>query len=431
MMRVFITILLIVWGAFVCTAKKLKVLFIGNSYTYVNNMPQIVADIATAMGDTLVWDMEAPGGFNLGAHYQYNPPTLNKIKAGGWDYVVMQEQSQTPAYPDNQVNNGMFPFARKLDSLIRLYNSCAETIFYMTWGRKNGDTYNCAPYTINYGWPHFCTYQSMDSVIRLRYRMMADSNKGVVAAAGAVWRYIRVHYPYINLYDADESHPSYAGSYAAACTFYTTMFRKDPTTITYNGSLNSIHAVSIRTAVEKVVQDSLLYWHIGQYNVAAGFTKSVSGMSVSFSNTSANGHSYTWHFGDGQQSTQSNPVHTYSGPGAYTVTLVATDTNKNCSDTAYSNINIFPAGVTEIQSGHVFAITPNPAHDMLIVSSPLFQTDAYTIKIQNQLGQVINTTETNKQAAQEINLFVQIPGVYFIIILKEGISIYRSKVLKY
>jgi hypothetical protein len=430
-MRVFITLLFLVWSISVCTAKKLKVLFIGNSYTYVNNMPQIVADIATAMGDTLVWDMEAPGGFSLGAHYQYSPPTLNKIKAGGWDYVVLQEQSQTPAYPDNQVNNGMFPFAHKLDSLIHLYNSCAETIFYMTWGRKNGDTLNCAPYTINYGWPHFCTYLSMDSVIRLRYRMMADSNKGVVAAAGAVWRYIRVHYPYINLYDADESHPSYAGSYAAACTFYTTLFRKDPTTITYNGSLNSIHAVSIRTAVEKVVQDSLLYWHIGQYKVAAGFTKSVSGMLVSFTNTSVIGQHYNWYFGDGQQSTQTNPVHTYASTGNYTIMLVATDTNKNCSDTAYSKINIFPASITEPQNGYAFSIAPNPVHDVLTVSSPLFQTSAYSIKIQNQFGQVIYTTEINLQAAQQVNLSAQIPGVYSIAILKDGISMYRCKVLKY
>src|SRR5690606_449333 len=48
--------------------QKLRVYFIGNSYIYTNNMPQMLADIATSMGDTLVYEEHTPGGSKLEDH---------------------------------------------------------------------------------------------------------------------------------------------------------------------------------------------------------------------------------------------------------------------------------------------------------------------------------------------------------------------------
>ncbi len=410
--------------------KKLKVLFIGNSYIYVNNMPQILADIAKSMGDTLIWDIEAPGGFSLGAHYQYSPPTINKIKAGGWNYVVLQEQSQAPALPDKQVNNGMFPFARKLDSLIDIYNSCAETIFYMTWGRKNGDTFNCVPYSVNFAWPYFCTYNAMDSMIRIRYMKMADSNQGIVSPAGAVWRYIRNNHPGIELYDTDESHPSQAGSYAVACCFYATLFQKNPATISYNYTLSSTDALNIKAAAKTVVYDSMLYWHIGQYRQRANFTYTISGTTVNFMNTSVNAHSYIWHFGDGLTSIQVNPSHTYTAAGAYTVTNIVTDTNTLCSDTLYALINIYPTDITQHPNNLVFEISPNPVQESLQVTSKLFTKNKYILRVQNQWGQVIYNAETLPDRSQHINITGNPPGIYLISVIKDGQILHSRKLVK-
>lgn len=411
--------------------KKLRVLFLGNSYIYVNNLPQIIADIATSMGDTLLWEMEAPGGFTLNAHYQNSPPSINKIKQGGWDYVVLQEQSQTPAYPDNQVNNGFFPFARKLDSLIDLHNPCAQTIFYMTWGRKNGDAANCTPYTVNFNWPHFCTYASMDSVLRLRYMMAADSNKSALSPAGAVWRYIRYHYPSIDLYDPDESHPSPAGSYAAAFSFYTALFKKDPATATYNYSLNSTVAANIRTAVKKVVYDSMLHWHIGQHELFADFVHSAgTGNSINFTNKSLNSNNYSWYFGDGQTSTLQNPVHTYTNAGKYTVMLVAANTTTSCNDTVYSKINVLPASVSTAINETSFIISPNPVDKLLTVSSSFFLNDRYRIEIRNNIGQVVYDQETTRLHNQTINMSAYSSGIYLISIISGNRTIFQQKALK-
>src|SRR5690606_26633068 len=79
-----------------------NVLFLGNSYTAVNNLPQMLADMAASTGDTLIFDSNTPGGYTFQNHVS-NPQTLNKIMAGNWDYVVLQEQSQFPSFPIEQV----------------------------------------------------------------------------------------------------------------------------------------------------------------------------------------------------------------------------------------------------------------------------------------------------------------------------------------
>lgn len=292
-----------------------RVLFLGNSYTAANNLPQMIADVALSAGDTLYFDSNTPGGYTLEGH-STNETSLNKIKSGDWDFVVLQEQSQRPSLPIEQVMVDVFPYAKALDSIINAFNSCCETVFYMTWGRKNGDASNCDI------WPPVCTYEGMDSLLNLRYRMMADSNAALLSPVGAVWHRIRDQYPGIELYSADESHPSVAGTYAAACCFYSSLFRKDPLLITYNPALTPLEAAQIRAAASIVVFDSLLNWHIGEYDPKAAFTFEENGnLQVTFFNTSLNASEYLWDFGDGENSLAENPVHTFEIPGVYGVKL--------------------------------------------------------------------------------------------------------------
>jgi hypothetical protein len=249
---------------------KKRALFLGNSYTYANNLPQMIKDAALSTGDTLIFDSSTAGGYTFQNHFN-DAGSRAKIVAGNWDYVVLQEQSQLPSFPNNSVNRNVFPYARKLDSLINVHNPCGETVFYMTWGRKTGDASNCA------FWPPVCTYAGMDSLISLRYRTMAANNDAILSPVGAVWKYIRQHHPLIELYIPDESHPSVAGTYAAACSFYTTFFRKNPTAISFNTTLTAAEAATIRAATKLVVYDSLLKWHIGEYDLSAHFNYLIPG----------------------------------------------------------------------------------------------------------------------------------------------------------
>jgi hypothetical protein len=234
-----------------------KVLFIGNSYTDVNNLPQLIASMAEAGGDTLVFSANLPGGSTFSNHLNPNTSvTPSLIQQGGWDYVVLQGQSQEPSFPDGQFYAETYPYAQQLCEMIRQYNPEAEIVFYMTWGRKNGDQYNC-PY-----FPPLCTYEGMDSLLYLRYMTMAEDFGAEVSPVGALWHYLRDHQPEIELYASDESHPSLAGSYAAACSFYSVLFRKNPRENDYNPGITENAAEMIKLAASKVVYDSLAKWFV-------------------------------------------------------------------------------------------------------------------------------------------------------------------------
>ena len=335
-----ICIELITLKAVAAPSDTLKVLFIGNSYTYVNDMPGILSQMALSTNDVIQTASSTPGGYTLQLH-STNSTTLNAIAAGVWDYTVLQEQSQLPALQDSIVETDVYPYAYLLDSLIRDANPCTETVFYRTWGRKNGDSQNCPT------WPPVCTYQGMDSLLHLRYRIMTDSFSAIMSPVGMVFRYIRLYNPSLELYDADESHPSPAGSYAAACSFYTTFLRKNPELITFDNGLNPTDAAFIRQAAKVVVYDNLSAWNIGKYDPMAAFDYSIDELTVSFQNQSLRSFQFLWDFGDGNVSSELNPVHTYALAGNYLVKLVSSVCK--VYDSTFATVSLQPNSIYQVQ----------------------------------------------------------------------------------
>ena len=193
MRRFLITFLFFISSIIVFSQKTKNVAFLGNSYTYANDLPLIISKLAQSTGDQLNYSSNTPGGYTLQGHVS-NSVSTSLIQQGNWDYVVLQEQSQLPSFPISQVATDVFPYATALCNMIYQYNTCAKPLFFMTWGRKYGDNQNCSV------WPPVCTYEGMDSLLNLRYRMMADSNLGYVSPVGAVWRYIRHQDSTIELY---------------------------------------------------------------------------------------------------------------------------------------------------------------------------------------------------------------------------------------
>ena len=229
-----------------------NVLFIGNSYTETNNLPQMIADIAQSMGEMMTFEKNTPGGCSFRQHCSNNSMAL--IQEGSWNIVVLQEQSQLPSFPQGQVEQECFPYAQQLVDSIYAHNPEAEPMFFMTWGHKNGDLDNASEY------PMLGSYEGMDSMLYERYIYMAESNDASLCPVGRVWRYLRTHNPNIELYRNDGSHPSVAGSYAAACSFYVMFFHRDPDSIAFNATLDETTAQAIRTAVKHIVYDSLSRW---------------------------------------------------------------------------------------------------------------------------------------------------------------------------
>ena len=104
------------------------VLFLGNSYTSSNNLPMMISEIALSFGDTINYDSNTPGGFNLQSHTT-DPNSLSKISQQNWDFVVIQAQSQEPSFPPSQVASQTYPYAQILIDSIASNNSCTEPVF--------------------------------------------------------------------------------------------------------------------------------------------------------------------------------------------------------------------------------------------------------------------------------------------------------------
>lgn len=335
-MKTFLLIIISFLALRPSSAQPARVLFVGNSYTAYNNLPQLFTDLALSLGDTVNTYASNPGGYTFQMHTT-NAATLALIDSLPWNYVFLQEQSQLPSFDPAQVAVDVYPYARMLDSLIHVNDSCTETVFYMTWGRKYGDASNCVV------WPPVCTYTGMQERLRESYVEMANDNKALVAPAGQAWKASWMADSSINLWVADNSHPSLAGSYLTACVMYATLFRKPSLGAVYTAGLPSAMVSFLQQTADQTVFDSLSVWNIGDYDVLTQFTYTATGLQVQFSDQSLNADLWQWDFGDGSFSQQQNPAHAYAAPGLYMVQLISG--NVCAADTFSTLLNVSASGI--------------------------------------------------------------------------------------
>ena len=182
--------IIILFSSFICSQTSSLTLYgLGERiHTYDTN--------ASSLGDSVYYDSNTPGGYTFQGH-STNATSLSKIAFGNWDYVFLQEQSQIPSFPPSQVATDCFPYASILVDSILSSNPCAEPVFFMTWGRENGDQSNCANY------PPLCTYDGMQARLRESYLQLSIDNNCTVSPVGAAWKYVRDQYPSIGLYTTD------------------------------------------------------------------------------------------------------------------------------------------------------------------------------------------------------------------------------------
>jgi hypothetical protein len=401
-------------------AQTKSILFLGNSYTAVNNLPQTIKDLSLSLGDSIVFDSNTPGGYTFQGH-STNATSLAKINQQAWDYVVLQEQSQLPSFSPNQVASAVYPFARTLDSLILTNDSCTETIFYMTWGRQNGDASNCASY------PPICTYDGMQQRLRDSYMEMGLNNHATISPVGVAWKNMRDNYPAINLYQADQSHPSIYGTYLAACVFYSTIFHKSSVGAGFvTSGISNTDALIIQTIASNTVLDSLSTWQDMGDIPSAAYTYTVNNNTVNFTNTSLNSTNFTWDFGDGNSSSTANPQHTYTNPGTYTISLTASTI---CNEfTTTDTITIIPTIIINLDNTD-FNIYPNPTSGVVTLQFSSLQ-DEITIQLFNSIGQKLVHQNCSSVNTVTLDLTTYNLGIYQIVVIDKKGTISCTPLIK-
>ena len=205
-------------------------LFIGNSFTYVNDLPKMVAELAKAGNQRPIHFMQVtPGGCTLEKHWK-DGKALAAIQSRKWDFVVLQEQSRGPLLN----KDSMFDFGKKLDAEISKQG--AKTLLYMTWA------YQDKP-------------DDQKSISEAYLGLSKEINAEVVPV-GLAWERAILADKDRTLHQKDKRHPSSTGSYLAACVFYATIYGKSPDGLPGRiGKLTDEEARPLQGIAWKIVTD--------------------------------------------------------------------------------------------------------------------------------------------------------------------------------
>jgi hypothetical protein len=213
-------------------------LFLGNSYTFMGNLDEVTLALFLAAGGDPSSERLAQPGMRFIEH-------VAEIERDGsaWqlafqspqDWVFLQEQSQIPGFPEGQSD-----LVQSQGAAVSLDTSAAaigaQTMFVMTWGRRDGDSQNPELY------PDFLTMQAALAEGYASYVNLAsaDGSTAWLAPAGLAWQRVyqdqldagadplTVGGPFHALYIDDGSHPSERGTYLTACVIYSSVTGLSP-----------------------------------------------------------------------------------------------------------------------------------------------------------------------------------------------------------
>ena len=182
----------------------LKILFIGNSYTYYNSSPELLKALVNEKfpNKPLEIQLISQGGMTLKRHWEEGR-SVEAIKSNDWDYVVLQEQSKLGMglIIDNDFYFGQtdhfYEYARKFDTEIK--KAGALTAFFMTWSVKQ--------------------HPEEQKILTHAYSTIAKELNAKLIPVGLVWDKIRSQTDF-DLYDLDGTHPSAYGSYLVAISMF-------------------------------------------------------------------------------------------------------------------------------------------------------------------------------------------------------------------
>jgi hypothetical protein len=201
------------------------ILFIGNSYTYYNDLPGMLRSMAAADSDALDVHVASvvEDGASLRSHW--NGRTMDLIRRGGWEYVVLQEQSLAPIDARDQ----FMEYGKRFTGEIQAAN--AKPVLFLTWSHQQRPT--------------------DQEQLNQAYATLAQQTGAVLVPVGRVWQALRDGGSGVpTLYADDGSHPSPVGSLVAASTFYRVLFGESLTTRT--GTAHGLSAKATRGIQEAI-----------------------------------------------------------------------------------------------------------------------------------------------------------------------------------
>jgi len=209
------------------TPQVYRVLFVGNSLTYVNDLPGTVALLASGAGDSVEVESVARPGFALIDHVEGGSNAVEVIRSRQWDYVVLQQGPSS------------LPLSR--DTLI-LATGLLDTDIRAAGGRT-------AELMV---WPARDNIASFDQV-RASYQEAARAVDGLFLPAGEAWRTAWAADPSLPLYGDDGFHPSELGTFLAALVVYEGITGRDAQTLPPSAFAGG-HSLNVSAGTVRLLQ---------------------------------------------------------------------------------------------------------------------------------------------------------------------------------
>ena len=188
-------------------APVIRILFLGNSYTFMHGLPRLVRRLAEASGLRIMTEAYTKAGVTT-LRLAADPQVERRLQAGPWDYVVIQGQSLAPVTDYDHFYVGAVDIAARATEI------GAVPVFFETWARRADSGF----YTGRFRGEHAEPTQ-MQAKLHEAYAAVAVDTGGVLVPVGQVWESSLKSHPKLGLHSSDMSHPNLAGSYLSACVF--------------------------------------------------------------------------------------------------------------------------------------------------------------------------------------------------------------------
>lgn len=294
------------------TDAPISVLFIGNSYTHYNNMPELFKKIADSKGDKVLVKMDAKSNHTFEMHAN-RPELYESIGSYKWDYVVLQGFSRELSYPKEVIDTASVPYFEQLLDSIYKNNPCTKVLLYMTWGYRTGFEER----------EDVDSYEKMASAVKDGYKYLSKRYGLGIVAVGDVYKELsKFEDPtlFSCLYQKDDQHPSLFGSYAVANSFYSAIFRNSPRNA-YHKGISKEDAAIIQELSYSIIDSTRNEYGLDRDFYEIRYDWNDEGNLVVNTQSNFGLADVTWDFGDGYVVKQTNVRHEYNKLKEYPITL--------------------------------------------------------------------------------------------------------------
>ena len=287
----------------------IKVLFIGNSFTYMNDMSSMFEKMAKKSGKEVIVESNTKGGANFKEHTG-RKDMYEAISKRQWDYIILQGYSRELSFPVEYMDTATFPYVDQILEAIYENNTCTNVMFYMTWGYEEGYPSR----------EEIKTFEMMADTIRNGYKAMGELYNLPVVPVGMVWKQLRLDKGY-NFYINDKFHPNTNGSFLVASSFYSAIFNEQNKEYRPFGVSRRIAKNITKTAFEYVSENAEEYRLDHNYMFVQFDERKKKNSTVTYDAGFEDASRYIWKFGDGDSTLNQSGVHKFDLPGEYKITL--------------------------------------------------------------------------------------------------------------